>query len=115
MQNVMLKKFREERILYESEPSSDISRDQLSAEANNLRKKDLLNLSDFLERNRKDTAIENIPASGQNQNNEEQNNEEQNNEEQNYEGQNNDVNNENEKLSAESTEEKKKNIIKRKL
>ena len=61
MQNVMLKKFREERILYESEPSSDISRDQLSAEANNLRKKDLLNLSDFLERNRKDSAIENIP------------------------------------------------------
>jgi len=61
MENTLFKKFREERILYDSEPSSELSRDQLSAEANNLRIKDLLNLSDFLERNRKDTVIENIP------------------------------------------------------
>ena len=59
-QNIFLKKFREEQLLFDSEASNESSKDQLSAEVNKIRKKDLLNLSDDLDTNKKNQGIDKI-------------------------------------------------------
>ena len=59
-QNTFLKKFREEQLLFDSEASNESSKDQLSAEVNKIRKKDLLNLSDDLDTNKKNQGIDKI-------------------------------------------------------
>lgn len=60
VQNIFLKKFREEQIIFETDPDHANSHEQLSAEVNQIRKQDLLHISDDLEKKKKKNFIDNI-------------------------------------------------------